>query len=220
MADRPVTGGSRWWPRAALAALGVAAVLAAWEGGRAALADALTLRARWQIDQWHAGGRIDVAAWIDARESLRSGLGLAPDNPQLNDYLAQLYDLRGAAIRPVDADLAAAFFGQGLEYHRVVVRLRPMSPHAWAGVALAGHYGGGPEIEMWTAFDRALAYGPNEPAVQRGLAEIACARWRSATPERQQAVREFVTRAPAPQRQALVEIARRHQVTDLAAAGG
>lgn len=208
--------GRRWLPRVGLAVLAVAAVAAAWEGGRVALADALTLRARWQVDQWREGGRIDAAAWGSAREALRAGLGFAPDSPQLNDYLALLYDLRGAAVRPVDADLGAAFFRQGLEYHRLAARLRPMSPHAWAGVAMAAHYGGGPEAELWFAFDRASAYGPNEPVVQQILTDLACARWKTLAPARREIVRQFVVRAPEPQRRALLAIAARYKIEGLA----
>lgn len=213
-------GGRRWGGRAALVAVALAAGAAAWTGGRAALADALTLRARWQVDQWQGGARIDAGVWNSTRESLRSGLGFAPDSPQLNDYLALLYDVRGAAVLAVDADLAAAFFGQGLEYHRTAARLRPMSPHAWAGVAMAAHYGRGRDDELWFAFDRAVAYGPNEPAVQRILTDLACARWQTLSPSRREVIRQFLVRAPDPQRQALLAIAARHKVEGLAPSSG
>ncbi|TCS71928.1 hypothetical protein EDC61_10766 [Sulfuritortus calidifontis] len=200
----------------ALLGLGLlVAVVSAYHGGRAALADAFTLKARWQIGQWRDGEDLpaEIEKWRNARDDLQQALALTPDNPQLYDDLGFLYALRAYRALAVP-DLARPLLQQALTYYRQASLRRPMSPHTWANIALARHYLGESGPELWQAFDLAMAYGQNEPAVQTGLAEIGLARWGTLSPERKAALRAAHARALPTLQKQLVAIARRHGVAD------
>ncbi len=197
-----------------LLALGLLVVAAAaYHGGRAALADLITLQARWQIGQWRAGKGLppEPEKWRAVRDDLQQALRLTPDNPQLYDDLGYLYALR--AYRALNLpELARPLMQQALDYYRQASLRRPMSPHTWVNIALARHYLGQNGPELWQAFDLAMAYGQNEPAVQSGLAEIGLARWPMLAEERKAALRAAYARALPPLQKHLAAIAGRHGV--------
>lgn len=189
------------------------AAVSAYHGGRAALADVITLKARWQIGQWRDGEGLppEVTKWREARDDLQQALALTPDNPQLYDDLGFLYALRAYRALAVP-DLAQPLLRQALDYYRQASLLRPMSPHTWANIALARHYLNDASPELWRAFDLAMAYGGNEPAVQTSLAEIGLARWQTLAEERKAALRAAYARSLPPLQKQLAAIAQRHQV--------
>jgi hypothetical protein len=61
------------------------------------------------------------------------------------------------------------------------------------------------DAELWAAFDKALAYGRNEPAVERMLAEIAFARWSSLDLQRADAIRALIADLPEKLRKPLLD---------------
>jgi tetratricopeptide (TPR) repeat protein len=148
--------------------------------------------------------------WKEARESLIMALDYEPDNPQFYEDLAFLYGLRAAAAHRVP-ELEREFLKQVLIYYKQAVSLRPMSSHTWVNIALANHYLGGNNPEMWLAFDLAMAYGNNEPAVQVILAEIGLSRWNELSDARRTVLNSAFARAIPSLRMKLETIAKRYQ---------
>jgi hypothetical protein len=181
-------------------------------GARAGLADSMTLKAHSNISKWREGNNLppDISAWKESRESLIAALNYAPDNPQLYEDLAFLYGLRATAAHKVP-ELEREFLKQVLIYYKQALPLRTMSPHTWSNIALAHHYLGDNDAEMWAAFDLAMAYGNNEPAVQLGLAEIGLARWNELSEARRAGLNAAFARASPPLRVMLEAVAKRYQ---------
>ncbi len=178
----------------------VGAALSLYYVGPAAYADFGTLRARAEVEQMRDGQKRmpPVAEWGRLRNELVSALTNPPDNAQLLDDIAFLYAFRAQSMEDVPEleDLRQSLLAESVIYYRAASKLRPMFPYGWAHLALAKHYVGEADAELWSAFDKALAYGRNEPAVQRMLAEIAFARWASLDPKRADAIRVLIAELP------------------------
>lgn len=183
----------------------------------ASLADAQSLKARRLIERWRDGKAVmpTAAEWSRVRNEMVRALKTAPDNAQLLDDLGFVYAFRAQSLpdAPDLADLRQSLLTEAEAYFHLAAVLRPMFPYGWGHLALARHYRGDAEAEIWFAFDKAMAYGRNEPHVQRMLAEIAFARWSSLGPEREQAVLSMVADMPERLREPLLELAERHAVT-------
>ena len=201
--------------RALAGALLLGAISAVWVAGRAAWADMLQLSVRYNISQWQAGKAAlpSIAVWGDARNTLVQALAVTPDDPQIYENLGYLYALRAVSAKDIP-ELHQAMLAQAQEYYRAATRLRPMSPYPWANIALASHYQGEDPGEagapLWDAYDRAMAYGQREPAVQAMLAEVGFARWGELTEPRRSQLLAMVNQALPHSKQQLLEIARRN----------
>ncbi len=189
----------------------VGAISAAWMGGCAAWADVLQLQVRYNISQWQAGKipAPSISAWGEARNALVQALAITPGDPQIHENLGYLYGLRALSSKDIP-DLYQALLGQAQVYYRNATRLRPMSPHPWANIALASHYRGDAGPSLWDAFDRAMAYGQREPAVQKNLAEVGFSRWGELTESRRSQLLAMVNQALPHSKSQLLDIARRH----------
>ena len=197
--------------RLILLVLACAAVASLYVGLRAALADTLMLRARWQLTQWQQTGVTAVPAidWGMARNDLVKALQWAPGDPQIREGLGYLYALRAINSRAIP-ELESAMLDQAIAYYRAAIVRRPMSPHPWANLALALHYRNAEAASLWQAYDRAHQYGQREAAVQRILAEIGFARWAEAGVQRQAALTVLVDTAYPHARNDLIKIAERN----------
>jgi len=197
--------------RALSGVLLLGAVSAAWVGGRAAWADMLQLQVRYNISRWQAGKAAppQIAAWGEARNTLVQALVLTPDDPQIHENLGYLYGLRALSSKDIP-ELYQAMLGQAQAYYRNAARLRPMSPHPWANIALASPYLGDTGASLWDAFDRAMAYGQRQPAVQVTLAELGFARWGELTEPRRSQLLAMVNQALPHSKSPLLDIAKRY----------
>jgi hypothetical protein len=166
----------------------------------AAYIDFHTLRARADVELMRDGQKRmpPPAEWGRLRNELVGALTVPPENAQLLDDIAFLYAFRAQSMQDVPelADLRQSLFAQSVVYYRAASKLRPMFPYDWAHLALSKHYVGDTDAELWTAFDNAFAYGRNEPAVERMLAEIAFARWSSLDLKRADAMRSLIAELP------------------------
>ncbi len=189
---------------------------AAYFGIRAGWADALTLKARSDIAEWQrAHTRPGIEDWRDARDALRNGLRFTPDDPKLYEHLAYLYGLRAVQASRVP-ELRQSLLEQASIYYVEALRLRPMSPHTWANIALAAHMMADRDTVLWLAFDKAMQYGANEPQVQLMLAEIGLSRWNGLDEPRKAVLRAAFKRAAPALRKELDKIAEQHTVDVLA----
>jgi tetratricopeptide (TPR) repeat protein len=184
----------------------------AYFGLRAAWSDAITLKARSDIDLWQRENkRPNIEEWRDARDALQRGLRFTPDDPKLYEHLAYLYGLRAMQASRMP-ELQKPLLEQVSIYYLEALRLRPMSPHTWANIALAGHLLGDRDKVVWMAFDRAMEYGANEPQVQLTLAEIGLSRWGSLDETHRSMIMASFKRAAPALRKQLDKLADQHQV--------
>ncbi len=210
----------------ALAVLAWACVAAVAVIVPAARADLATIHTRWQIEQWSLGKapQPGIVAWGKARNAIADALRITPNDPNLHENLAYLYASR-AQLSAAVPDLATSFMSQALASYQAAARLRPMSGSTWANIALASHtlqpqpveqanHPEAPPPLLWQAFDKAMAYGQREPAVQQALAHVGFARWDELSPERRTALLAMTTLAAPHAQPALAEIAQRHGLAD------
>lgn len=174
--------------RTGLLALLFAALAHASVGAlRNAAADRVAQPARDRILEWSGTRQIapDAVTWRVAYEALRRARAISPHDPDLALDLGLLLRIRAQSSARVPA-LAEMLLAEALDAFRDAVRLRPVSPFAWANIAYAQHLrlrtgtlALAPqartlaEAERARALERALRYGPNEPAVRRIVQQIA-----------------------------------------------
>jgi len=198
----------------AVALLAVLAILSLGYGGRAAWSDAMTLRARHTVAQWRdgEGPKYTLALWEQTRDDLADALQTTPDNGQLYDDLGFLYASRAQGLgTPKDGSQASvlrlSLLSQAITNYRSACVLRPTFPYTWAYLALAKQLRGELDAEFWSAFDKALKYGRNEPGVQQSIARVAFALWPALDASYQGAVVSMVSSASKVSRRNLVELA-------------
>ena len=182
----------------------------------AAATDLSLIKARGEVDRLRSGKKRmpALAEWNKLRRTLERAAATAPNNAQVLDDLAFLYAFRATTMADNEdlVDLYHQLLAEAAGYYRQAAPLRPMFPYPWANLALADHLTDSNEAEMWSAFDKALAFGRNEPTIQAMLAEIAFARWSQLTPERADAMRRLVAEMPETLQGPLRQAAERHAI--------
>jgi hypothetical protein len=209
-------------PTRSLAAIGLGAFLLLGGGLTlynvvpAALSDFASLKARSDIERLR-GGQMrmpPLPEWARLRQALSDAVAKSPDSAQLRDELAYLYAVRAQSMKNVPEllELRQQLLVEAAGYYRQAAALRPMFPYGWANLALAKHYADQVDDELWSAFDKAMAYGRREPNVQLMLAEIAFARWSTLDTARAAAVTAMVAETPEDLRAPLLDLARQFVV--------
>jgi len=153
---------------------------------RNAVADRVAQPARDQLAAWSGVHAIalDPTQWQTCYLALRRARAIAPNDADLALELGLVLRVRAQSSQSVPA-LAEALLGAAIDAFRDAVRLRPVSPFAWANIAYAQHLRltsgtsllpaparAAAEAERSRALERALRYGPNEPAIRHIAKEI------------------------------------------------
>lgn len=184
------------------------AVASLWQGVLAGKVDADTLRARWYVNQLrnYSGPLYNLTLWQQTVDELNAGLQLTPDNAQLLDDLGFLYAGRAMVIDSPEVNteehrLQQTLFSSALTTYRDATRVRPTFPYAWAYIAQVKDLKGEVDEELWSAFDKAVRYGRNEPGVQLSLARVAFAHWETLSVARKNQITNMIDEArPGPQK--------------------
>lgn len=184
---------------------------------RAAMADLVSVRARWQVGEWQSNprARIDLGQVGWMRADFIKALSWMPGDAGALESLGYLYGVRATAARAYP-ELADPLLDESISYFQAAIAQRPMSPHAWASLAQALNLKTGDEAApaMWAAWDKAWAYGQREPMVQRLLADVVFSHWQSVDTGRREAILEMVANVPPAARKQLLELAARHDLSD------
>lgn len=190
--------------RLALVLLAVPAVLTLHTALTYGLADILTLGARAQLTTWQRDARAKPGAEQigQARTALQGGLRWLPGNADFHEGIAFLYGVQASRAAAIP-ELRDALLDEVAVHYRAALRSRPMSPYAWANIALALHLKQTEPDAMWAAFDRAMRYGQREGGVQLRLATIGLARWNEAGEARQKALAAMLAAASGATAKAL-----------------
>jgi hypothetical protein len=178
---------------------------AVYYGGRLAYVDAITLRARSELEK--TGQFQPPETFAHVHQDLLRGLAILPDSPDLNEQMARLYANRGMAMRDLVPELARDNFREALKFYRAALPNRPMSPFTHANIALALSMLDEEPDAMWREWDLAMRWGPNEPLVQSILANVALFRYDQLDTARKQALMDVYARTNKRQQADLQKIA-------------
>jgi|GEM_PF-5141501 len=191
--DTPGKARFAWYGLGLLAA--TLLLLALSYAGRAAMADLATMRARAGVMQLKREGRMPTS--LESRDyltTLEAAVATAPDNSQLYEDIGYLYAVRGTAALRFPA-IARSMLDKALFSYQLAARYRPMDSHAWSSIALSKHFLDQSDPVLWGAYDKAMAYGGNEPETQVALFMVGLTRWSELGPLRQQALLAAYRRA-------------------------
>lgn len=168
-------------------------LLSCWHAIRVFSADLQTMQARWQLAQWQKKPNLfpDPKAIGQVRNQLTAGLAWLPGEPHLLEGRAYLYAVRAARASRLP-DLHRMLIDETITDMRRALARRPMSPYAWVSLATALEMRDGPTALMWSAFDRAMAYGQRENGVQVRLLPMALRHWDTLGGERQASVKAML----------------------------
>ena len=186
---------------------------AIYEGQRVARADLMSVGTLKQVATWASGAATPSSPqeWDDALATLTAAQAITPDNPGLQESIA---DLQVVAGRRDWADLALRqqHFSHAVLQYRKALALRSADPQTWASLAAAFQGTGDTGTNLHQAWARALELGPNEGHVQPMLLETALATWATASPGMQRWTMDFFVASAEPQRKAINEMARRYNL--------
>lgn len=217
----------RYWPVALVLIVLVLLAIQLPALWRYAVATTMSLHAQDQARQWQSDSRWispgqgnkqpSLEQWGLASQSMEEAIALNPNDAQLLESLALLH-INHLRWHSPAAEEARAALERAHDLLERANQLRPTSGNTWAAQALA-LYGLDTDPtntqrqqELWHAFDLAMAYGQANSSVQQTLAQIAFARWRELSPNRQAAVRQMAAQATPRQRKRIEAIAASHGV--------
>lgn len=186
-----------------------------------AKANALAMEHLARVRAWQAP-RAPVPSdelWLHTRLGLARALQEAPQHPDLHEAMAYLY--LSAAWRYSHPLIQGPYLKQAVNHLEMAINSRPMVPTAWANLAMALH-----RLDqldalddrpaqvalMWSAFDRAMAYGQRDSATQQMLGALAFARWQELGPLRLMTMYGMLNQASAGQQRQLRQLAKAHGV--------
>jgi len=174
-------------------------------------ADLLSMRARYEIDAWMAGGAgWTLPEWKNARDALLQARAITPDDPLLYDYLGVLDVLRGQMGWRAEG-IRKVYFGEALGYQKESLRLRWHNGAAWANLALS-EYALDDHKAALEAAERAIEYGPNEVRVRSLVSELTLAMWSQAPVNMKTWVQQNHLRAQSDELKMFVDLERRYGV--------
>jgi hypothetical protein len=152
--------------------------------------------ARW-ADTGQTPAREAVAELSAAVETAREA---APFDANAEELLGRLSVLDNAK---------AGFLDDAMGHYGRALALRPTSPYTWAAVVEALYRKGDTGPRFWLALDRAAGLGPEEPAVQRVVADYGLALWDEAGPQARKTVEAAVTAEMKRGSRSILQVAER-----------
>ena len=173
-------------PRKIAVLLALGATIAAFELGRAGIADFLRLESCAYLDFVQTTARRpDPAALGRARERLELAKSIDAGNPVIHEYLAVVYVHRAKLVAS-DLPLHVAYLERADADYAEALALRPHSAYVWAGLAVvrgallaARARRGDSAMELAQqraalqyAMRRAMALAAYEPAVLASMASV------------------------------------------------
>lgn len=186
---------------------------AIYEGQRVARADLMSVGTRKEVAAWASGTATPSSQqdWDDALTTLMAAQAITPDNPGLQESIADLHVVAG---RRDWADLPRReqHFNLAVLQFQKALALRSADPQTWASLAAAYQGLGDTGSKLHQAWAKALELGPNEGHVQPMLLETALATWAAASPRMQRWTLDFFEASAEPQRKAINEMARRYKL--------
>jgi hypothetical protein len=157
----------------------------AWGALQVWKSDADLVAAEREMAAWRRAGLTSApATWASVHDALAASVARAPR------IAAPAHELLGQlALRRMDNSAAAR---ESFEHFAQAVRLRPVSPYAWASVAEAKYRLGEIDPVFEAALRNAARLGPAEPGVQRVVANYGLAAWSEVSSQTRAAVESLL----------------------------
>ena len=195
--------------RVAIALAGIALLaFAAHDSVLRGLEDWRSARGRHDIRMWTEGRAVpSEEQWQRTVDALRGALRLAPQDPELWEYLGLAYDI---ASRKFSTGGWTVYTEFALIHYRRAAALRPTSPYSWAGVAVMKYRLEQVDEEFRQAFSSAMRLGPWEPGLQLITSDMGLALWDRLDPKLRNEVRENWRRTAVRQADRLARLAISH----------
>ena len=156
--------------RLAIALIFVATL--SWLGVKAFVfsrSDVAALEASQEIGAWAASRmRPQAGTWRSVREKLVFAEALSPTDPSIQELLGVLNSGLSGDVEYLD---------QATVHFAHAASMRPVSPYTWANIAEVNYRRGTTDRPFLTALRHAVDLGPNEPEVQRMVANYGLAVW-------------------------------------------
>ncbi len=196
--------------RFAIALAGITLLaFAAHDSALRGLADWRSTRGRHDIRMWTEGRLVpSKEQWQRTVDALREALRLAPQDPELWEYLGFVYDIASRNFVPAGGWSVYTEFA--LIHFRQAAALRPSSPYPWAGVAVMKSRLGQLDEEFRRAFSSAMRLGPWEPGLQLITSDLGLALWDTLDTPLKDQVRENWRRTAVRQADQLAKFAKNH----------
>jgi tetratricopeptide (TPR) repeat protein len=163
--------------RFAIALAGIALLaFAARDSVHRGLEDWRSARGHHDIRMWSEGRSVpSMEQWQRTVDALREALRVAPQDPELWEYLGLAYEIASRKFVPPGGWPVYSEFA--LIHYRQAAALRPTSPYAWAGVAVMKYRLNQLDAEFSQALASAMSLGPWESGVQLIASDIGLALW-------------------------------------------
>ena len=204
MIERKPTAPGRW-----LATL-IAAAILAWASLQASKAVRTHEDLYWGVQAlriWGVPWQFGIAGWTQVRDGLEHARAIEPGNPQVEEYLGRVILHR--FDDPKRFDEATPHFVRAL-------KLRPVSPYAWASLAEARYLAGDTGRTFRLALENAAHLGPANPQVQQAVALYGLAVFDEVGPDTRRAIEGMVAAGMRRDPGSLLAIAARRGRTDVA----
>lgn len=186
----------RWRPRLLSAMAWSIAGWMSFEGQRMIRADWVSTEARQEVVRWVSGKTTppDTHEWKAARKAIKYSLDLAPDSPEMQERMGDLYSVAGQA-NWVNEELRNDYFRRAAAHYESAVVLRPSEPGTWAMLAIVRQAVGASPASVQQAWTQARMLGPFEGHVQAMLMQVTLADWNNASPVMQEWAKALFDRA-------------------------
>jgi len=221
--SRDKTASEPWRPptwKQGLAALviTVVGVGVIYEAQRIFRAETVAVGARYRVGKWISSIREPYSAQEleQARLDIERAMAITPENASLLSDLADWYVV-ASDQDGVDEGRRRQLLLQAVTQYRAALKLRPVDPAPWAGLASAYH-GLNDLPNMQAAWQEAYRIGPNEGYVQPVLMHLVLANWENgATPEMQDWAKALYDSSGAGPRKAINKLAAKYGLNFAAA---
>jgi hypothetical protein len=186
----------------------------AWKAGREGISNVYVQSANQEIKRWATPGqRFRGDEWTRVMQYLAESLRYSPENAWSLEEMGT-FQLRGMSAA-TDPALAMAAVRSANAHFRKTLMERPISPFAWANLALSKLYLDELDDELFAALRWADELGPWEPEVQQTVLFVGLAAWHKLGPAQRVAMVRTLERAVRRDAPKITEIVRSFDRLDL-----
>lgn len=186
----------------------------AWTAGKEAISNYYVQLARQEIDRWAGSGqRFRGDEWTRVAQYLADSLRYSPNNAWSLEETGSFELRRMRAAKDPALAIAAARSAKA-HFYRALVE-RPISPFAWANLALSKLYLDELDEELFAALRHADELGPWEPEVQQSVLFVGLAVWHKLDAAQRDAIVRAMARAMPRNAPRVIEIVKSFNRLDL-----
>jgi tetratricopeptide (TPR) repeat protein len=183
------------------------ATLAIWPSLKYAWYDIQTLEARKQVQSWLSNPQkpVDLAQWIDARDSLEKASQACPNIAQYHIDLARLQVLRG--LKAANFKLVRdVFYQEAINQYRAALQVQPNNGSSMANLVQFKAYLKQNDKEFEQLFIRSAQLNPYEPDSQLALLNAGFQNWDQLSPPMRKQFAQIYSQAMQQQKDNVLKL--------------